>query len=279
MRKLTLMIAAAAAYGLAPFTGRLGAIGGAAALVALGVLLAIAASGSIELVAAAGGAAGALAASLAAPTSAAFAGACLAGLAFGERSLRVRGSRARAAHVGVALVAGAIAGDLAARLSAAAAPQRAVGVLLGAVLLALPLLVEADDPIAHALEGLADDVGEGAGAPLRAGAELRRVIDADLLDRATARRVRATWRALLRLGETRARLARAERGRGAASSAAIVARLDQRLAEHVDVLRRAYLAVDCATAAEASVDDRALRTTEAHADSLEQQSRALVEEV
>jgi hypothetical protein len=278
MRKLTLMLAAAAAFGLGPFTGRLGPLGGAAALLALAVVLALAASGSLELLAAAGGASGALAASLAAPTSAALAGALLAALCFAERSLRVRNREARAAHVGVALVAGAVAAEIAARLVAAAPLQRAAGVVVGAVLLSLPLLVEADDPLAHALAGLADDVGGDAAAPLRAGAELHRVVDEDLLDRPTARRLRATWRALLRLGETRARLARADRGVGA-SAGAVVARLDQRLAEHVDVLRRTYLAVDAATAAEASVDDRALRTAETHTESLEEKSRALVEEV
>ena len=47
---------------------------------------------------------------------------------------------------------------------------------------------------------------------------------------------------------------------------------------HVGVLSRAYLAVDTAAAAEVSLDDAALRSVETVGESLEQVSKAMVEE-
>ncbi|MCW5835539.1 MAG: hypothetical protein KIS78_24270, partial [Labilithrix sp.] len=73
---------------------------------------------------------------------------------------------------------------------------------------ALPLLVEADDPVAHALDEAAALVSEPAKSSLERGAELRRNAEDVPLDRATAARVRTTWQSLLRLAEARVRLER-----------------------------------------------------------------------
>ena len=121
-------------------------------------------------------------------------------------------------------------------------------------------------------------------------------------------RVRKTWQSLLRLAEARVRL---ERSRPktlvriadvlaapaaspqlslaleAPSSTALVAQpsaadavldmVDQRLAEHVTVLAKAYTAVDTARAAAIGLEDADLRTVDSLGDSLEDESRAMVE--
>src|SRR5262249_17549198 len=139
-------------------------------------------------------------------------------------------------------------------------------------------------------DAFADDTSEPAKASLREGAELRRAADATLLDRSTARQVKKTWAALLRLAEARGRLERNVLARHrtaiesatngpAARAATGVNRVDERIAEHVAVLARAYAAVDTARAAEASLDDAALRSVETVGESLESMSKAIVEDV
>jgi MFS family permease len=279
MKKLAFLAAAALAFGLWPFAPRLGPVAGSIALVALAVVLAVAAGASASAVAMAAGALGAFASGMLAASPAA-AGAALAGLCFAERSLRVKTSSARALHVAVAIVGGALAGSLTTSFALSPAPVRAVAVTVAAVLLALPLLIDADDPVAHALAAAAAEIPGPEAAPLREAAELRRTVDEDLLDAATARHARETWRALLRLSEARGRLARAPARKGAGSPAeAVLRRVDERIAEHVRALERAYTAAGAAQAAEASLDDAALRRVENAGDSLEQVSRALVDEI
>jgi hypothetical protein len=220
-----------------------------------------------------------------ATASPAVAGAALAALCFGERSLRVRGSNARVLHVGAALVGGALAGTLTTSFALSPLPVRAVAVTVAAVLLALPLLVAADDPLAHALDGAADDLGGVAAASLREAAELRRAVDEELLDGKTARHVRATWAALLRLAEARVRLSRSSSLRrvaspegGSSPGEMVVKRVDERIGDHVKALSRAYTAAGAAKAAEASLDDTALRGVETAGESLEEVSRAMVDQ-
>lgn len=302
MKKLAFLVAAAVCFGLAPFTPRLGAVPGSIALVALAIVLALAASATSSALAVAGGALGAFASGMLLSTSPAAAGAALAGLCFAERSLRVRGQSARLLHLGAAVIGGALAGSLSMSFALATPPVRAVAVIVAAVLLALPLLIDADDPVAHALEGAAIDVGGATGAALREAAELRRTVDDDLLDARTARHARDTWAALLRLTEARLRLSRSPLGkralarvepgtsagdRGDAKPAegepspalAVLHRVDERITDHVKALGRAYTAAGAARAAEASLDDAALRGVETAGESLEQVSRAFVDEV
>ncbi|HEU4536904.1 MAG TPA: hypothetical protein VFS00_22430, partial [Polyangiaceae bacterium] len=80
--------------------------------------------------------------------------------------------------------------------------------------------VEADDPLAHALEALAATVREPARGSLLEGAELRRASAGDAADAQTAKRVRASWASLLRLGEARAKLERNVRPAMSASAPA-----------------------------------------------------------
>jgi hypothetical protein len=214
----------------------------------------------------------------------------LAGLAFAERTSRVRGSKERLLHLAVALLGGALAGSLSSAYGAASLAVRGVAAIVAGVLVALPLFIEADDPVAHRLDALAGDTSDPARASLREGADLRRAADPTLLDRGTARQVKRTWAALLRLAEARTRLERSVLARHratiekatdgpAARAAAVVRRVDERIAEHVAALARAYAAVDTARAAEASLDDAALRSVETVGESLETMSKAIVDEV
>jgi hypothetical protein len=277
MRALTLLVAAAAAHGLAPFTTRLGTVAGSAALVLLAVLLALAASAAPSAIAVASGALGAFASGVVAETGPALAGALLVALCFAERSLRVREPRSRALHVGLAAAAGALAAWLSVRYVGADALVRVVVVVVAAVLTSLPLLVAAEDPIAFALEEIAREVPEPARASLAAGAELRRSVDESLLDRESARDASKGWSNLLRLAEARARMER-PRGMAAARSEAVLRRLDQRVSEHVESLTKMYTAADAASAATLSLDDTALQKLDSAGASLDEVSKAIVED-
>ena len=276
MRKLAFLVAAVCALGGAPFAARLGVVGGSLGLVLLGVVLAIAASGSVHALALASGAVGAFASTLATPLSAAGGGAILLAFVFAERTTRIRSRGARIAHVAAALATGAIAGGLASSYAASSPAVRAVSLVVAAVLAALPLLIDADDPIAHALDAAALGVTEPAHTALRAGAALRRSVEDVVIDRATTRQVRSTWRSLLRLAEARVRLE--HRVAAPASPTDGVRRmLDGRIAEHVAALSRALIAVDAASAARLGLDDVARRNVDAVGESLESLSEAMME--
>lgn len=288
MRTIALFPAAALFFALSPLGAKLGPVPSALLLVALGLLLA-AASSAPSALSLTGGALGAFAFGLLTPLSPALAGSALTALAFAERTSRVRRRSARALHLGLALGGGALAGAASAHFAASPLSLRAVAVLVSTVLVALPLLVDADDPLAHALDGAADEIQGPAQASLRAGAELRRSIDGQPLDRRTEAQVEGAWATLLRLAETRVKLERskltpsqrrAPSDKGKATPAeAVSALVDTRIADHVAALTRAYLAVDAARAAELSLDDGALRRTDAMGESLEQVSKAIVEEM
>lgn len=309
MRKLAFIVAAASLFALAPIANRFGPVASSVALVWLGVLLAVSASGSAQSLAVASGALGAFGSGILATVSPAAAGAVLVAAAFAERTTRIRSRTARAVHVLVALVGGGLAGTLSTSFNASSIPVMAVAILVAAVLSALPLLVDADDPIAHALDQAAAAVGEPARAALVSGAELRRNAEEVPLDRATQARVKKTWGSLLRLAEARVRLERSRPkvlvriGELAAASLAlpssaaspappaspalvtappsaadaVLAMVDQRLVEHVTVLAKAYTAVDTARAAAIGLEDADLRSVDSMGDSLEDVSRAMVE--
>lgn len=312
MKKLAFVVAAASLFALAPIANRFGPVASSVALVWLGVLLAVSASGSVQSLSVAGGALGAFGSGILAAVSPAAAGAVLVAAAFGERTTRIRSRTARAVHVGMALVGGALAGSLSTAFGAASIPVMAVAILVAAVLSALPLLVEADDPVAHALDEAAAAVAEPSRSVLMQGAELRRSAEEVPLDGATQARVKKTWQSLLRLAEARVRLERSRpktlvrigalvAGPAPASPAsspapdaaapspstdlvaqpsaadAVLGMVDQRIAEHVTVLSKAYAAVDTARAAAVGLDDADLRTIDSMGDSLEDVSRAMVE--
>ncbi|MBS2016984.1 MAG: hypothetical protein JST00_29120 [Deltaproteobacteria bacterium] len=291
MKKIAFIVAAASLFAIAPIAGRFGAVPSSIALVWLGVLVAVCASGTVQSLAVASGALGAFGSGVLASVSPAAAGAVIVAAAFAERTTRVRSKTARAVHVLVALVGGALAGSLSTAFTASSLPVLAVSVIVASVLAALPLLVDADDPVAHALDLAARDVSEPAKASLVSGAELRRQIEDIPLDTATQDRVKKTWQSLVRLAEARVRLEKsrpktflridvAPPSAGAATTNAadaVLGMVDQKIADHVNVLAKAYSAVDTARAAAVGLDDAALKTVEVLGESLEEESRAMVE--
>jgi len=302
MKKIAFVVAAASLFAFAPLASRFGPVASSIALVWLGVILALFASGTIHSLAIAGGALGAFGSGVLASVSPAAAGAVLVAAAFAERTTRVRSRTARAVHVLVALVGGGFAGALSSAYTTATPSVFVVAAVVAAVLSSLPLLVDADDPVAHALDQAAALVAGPAKRALLEGAELRRHADDVPLDRATSARVKTTWQSLLRLADARVRLERtrpqalvriaeqvapspvspgdapADANTAAPSAAdAVLGMVDQRITEHVNVLARAYTAVDTVSAARIGVDDAALKNVASIGDSLDDVSRALVE--
>jgi MFS family permease len=281
VKKLAFLLAAGAVFGVFPMAMRLGTVTGSLLLVLLGVSLAVAASEGIHALSVGAGAMGAFVGTILATVAPPIAGAALVGLAFAERTTRVRGRSARLVHMGGALLGGSLAGLLAYSYSSASLAVHLVAVVVAAVLVALPLLVEADDPVAHMLDEASVDVTGIARTRLSEGAELRRTADDVVLDADSAKRVKRTWSSLLRLAEARVRLEKTTRSTTTTSpgsaAAAVVDMVDQRIADHVAVLTRAYTAVDAARAAAVGLDDADLKSVEHGAESMEDVSRALME--
>jgi hypothetical protein len=299
MKKIAFIVASISLFAFAPLAGRFGPVASSVALVWLGVILATFASGSFQSLAIGTGALGAFGNGVLASMSPGAAGAVLVAAAFAERTSRIRSRTARAVHVLLALVGGGIAGSLSNAYTNASLPVFAVAAVVAGVLAALPLIVEADDPVAHALDQAAELVSDPAKQSLVAGAELRRSAGEVPLDRATAARVKTTWQSLLRLVDARVRLERtrpqaivriAQQLPPSASenaepvpkpvpsaADAVLGMVDQRIAEHISVLARAYTALDAASAARIGIDDAALKQVESMGESLDDVSRAIVE--
>lgn len=276
MPKVLFLFAAALAFGVPQLTAPLGTVGSSLVLIALGVALAVAASGSFQALAIASGALGAFGSAVVTPASAIFGGALLVGFAYAERSARIRRPATRIAHVVVALVGGAFAGLATNAFVHSSITVHVVGVIVVAVLVALPLLIDADDPIAHALDGAARLVCEPSRSTLHEGAELRRTAWDVPLGRSTARQVRKTWLSLLRLAEARARLERRP-ARAGSPADTVTKMVEERIRQHVAALARTIAAVDAASAAYAGLDDTAVRSVEHVGESMEDFSEALVQ--
>ena len=167
MRRYWILLAAPAAFGLAPLASRLGQVGAAVGLVSLGVALACAASESCCALAVACGAAAALGGAIGGTVSPACGGALLVTLAYAERWGRVRARASKIAHVTATAVAGAAAAALASTHAGATFGLQLVAVVVGAVFVALPMLIEAEDPIAHAIDGAASATSEPVQGILR----------------------------------------------------------------------------------------------------------------
>src|SRR6185369_3027994 len=116
MKKIAFVVAAISLFAFEPFAGRFGPVVSSVAIVWFGVLLALFATGVSAshgwALAIGTGALGAFASGVLGATSPMVAGAVLVAAAFAERTLRVRSRTARAVHVIIALVGGALAGSL-----------------------------------------------------------------------------------------------------------------------------------------------------------------------
>jgi len=241
------------------------------------VAFAVAVSGRPNAVALMAGAVAALVGSVAWAVIPELGGALVVGLAYAERSLRVRPLRLRLVHVGLAVAVGAGAGALAEAYASAPLLYRSVAVVMCAVVSLVPFFMEADAPGVRVLEDAAKQLGPPIAAALLDGAELLRC-DTSLLDRETASNVRKSWRSLEKLVE--ARLAMAGGGgptRRGETAAMVTAMVDRQITEHIASLTRAYAAVTTMGAAEVGIDDTALRDVHARGEALDEQSRAIVE--
>ncbi|CAN5333664.1 hypothetical protein BH09MYX1_BH09MYX1_59960 [soil metagenome] len=277
MKKSLLLLAAACAFGLAPFAKPMGQVPGAAWLVLLGVGLGLGTSGYVSALAIAFGATAALTGTILGSISPAIGGAVLLALAYGERTLRVRTAQGKLLHVGAAFGAGALAGTVASAYSAAAVPVHAVAIVVAAVLVALPQLIDADDPLAHSLEGASRLVSDPVKGSLRDGAELRRQSHDIPIDDEAQKLVQKTWTALGKLADVRVRLERTKQSDAGKTAGAIAEMIDVKIRDHVTALGRAYTAADTKRAATVGLDDLALKNVETASESMEEVSRALAD--
>ncbi len=277
MHPLLLLASAGGLFAALPYAARGGQWTGTVVPMALSIAFAVAAAGRPGGLAVMAGAVAAFAGSLAWSMMPALGGSVVVGLAYAERSLRVRPLRARLVHLGLALVAGGAAGALAASYAASPLLPRGVAVVMCAVLAALPYLVEADDPRVLFLEAAARRIGPPVASTLLDGVELLRC-DLTPLDRETRANVEKSWRSLERIVEARLAILRGSARTGRGETAALVtAMVDRQITEHVASLTRAYAAAATMGAAEAGIDDRALRDVDARGEALDEQTRALVE--
>jgi hypothetical protein len=274
---LLLLASAGGLFAALPYAARGGQWTGTVVPMALAIAFAVAAAGRPGGLAVMAGAVAAFAGSLAWSMMPALGGSVVVGLAYAERGLRVRPVRARLAHLGLALVAGGAAGALSASYAASPLLPRGVAAVMCAVLAALPFLVEADDPRVLFLEAAARRIGPPVASTLLDGVELLRC-DLTPLDRETRANVEKSWRSLERIVEARLAILRGSARTGRGETAALVtAMVDRQITEHVASLTRAYAAAATMGAAEAGIDDRALRDVDARGEALDEQTRAIVE--
>ena len=284
--KLALFLVSAAAFAVMPFADQLGMFAGAALPLLLCMAFACAACSGFSALGAAKGALGALLSALIWPVSPWGAGAVLSAFVFAERSARVRQFKARLVHLGLALGLGAVSGALVARygmglFSAQGWIVGAISLVTVSVLMQLPLFIEADDAVAHALALYGGCVREPARGCLLEGAELRRSVVDVAVSGKDAREIDKAWKMLVALGEARVRLERvlvkgAARAEGKAGL--VANKLDARIAEHVGVLSRMLSAADAVAVASVGLNDSALRHVESVGESLEVVSQVLADD-
>jgi hypothetical protein len=182
VRGIVLLLGSAAVFAAAVLLPSLPAPLSAMGAVASGLLLALAASATLHPLTFVGGALGALFAgtfaAIAGPIAdpvavAALSGALLAAPAFLERTTRVPRKGAALLHVALALGAGAIAAGVAALFARADAGLRAISIAVAATAMLVPLIVRADDAVAHGLRLAAGRIREPGSALLARAAALR----------------------------------------------------------------------------------------------------------
>jgi MFS family permease len=277
MRRFAYFIACGLLFATLPSVETLPVLISSALLVAMGVALACAASGRFNALAVAAGAVGAFGSGALRPVVPAAAGALLFALAFGERSLRVRSPAARMAHVGISLVGGALAGQLLAAFSSSNVALWLVSIVVAVALSALPLLLDADDPKAFALDQIAREAPPAAAKLLTDAAELRRnSLDVSLEPSAKAS-VERSWDALMGLGEARSKLEKTRMRSASEAIDSVAKMLEEKMSAHLDALRKAFSAADSMKVFARVADDGALAGVAATGESLEEVSKVLLE--
>jgi hypothetical protein len=280
------VLSAAAVLGLGPLLYRLSPLAGSLGAVALAIALACAVSGGATSLAVGTGALGSLAGALLGGVTAPSGGAVLLGAIYVDRLLRVRGRAAGAAHLVLSLVAGAGAAQIVHTYIGAPLPVRLVALSMAVVVALLPLLVPADDALAHTLESLARDLPPDLTRLLREAADLRRQVHDVVLPPAAQANAVRSWRTLRELAQARTRLEAARKvgtgrlgtlraltsppsslspiaagGTGDIQGAhedAMTNLVERRIEEHVAALARAYSSVDSAYAVALGLDAETL---------------------
>lgn len=281
------VLSAAAALGLGPLLYRLSPLAGSVGAVALAIALACALSGGTTSLAVGTGALGSLAAALLGGVTAPSGGAVLLGAVYVDRLLRVRGRAAGAAHLVLSLVAGAGAAQIVHTYIGAPLPVRLVALSMAVVVALLPLLVPADDALAHTLESLARDLPPDLTRLLREAAELRRHVHDVVLPPTAQANAARSWRTLRELAQARSRLEAARKvgtarlgtlraltspggtadtqrlltdadAGGLRTEDAMTNLVERRIEEHVAALARAYSSVDSAYAVALGLDAETL---------------------
>ena len=245
-----------------------------------GVATAIAASGYRGSLPVAGGAlaalfAGALGGGALGVAHASLAAAIFFALVYAERTLRIRSHTGKAVHLALALGGGALAGTIAESYTSAAFAVHAIASLVAVAVVGLPLLVDADDHVAHNLATLAEGVQEPARAGLLKAANLRRAATDVPLDAGTKKDVERTFRSLERLGEARAKLQ--DSAKTSDTAKGVLAMLDTKIEQHVSALEKHLTATMAVRAAEAAKDDGAAANVEAKGSGLEEATKLLAE--
>ncbi len=258
------VVSAAALLGAGPLLYRLSPLGGSLAAVALAVVFACAVSRGVTSLAVGTGALGALAAAVLGGITTPVGGAVLLAAALTDRLLRVRGPISRAAHLALSLATGAGAAQIVHMYVAAPLPVRLVALSMAVVVALAPLLVPADDPLAHTLETRARALPADVARLLREAADLRRQVHDVALPPSAQQSVGRSWRILRELVEARVRLeparvrkmtsARLGSDTSITGEDALTAVVDRRIEEHVALLARDYSSVDTAYAAAFGLD-------------------------
>lgn len=196
-------------------------------------------------------------------------------LVYAERTLRIRSNTGKAIHLALALGGGALAGTIAESYSAAAVAVHAIASLVAVAVVGLPLLVDADDHVAHNLATLGFGLDEPAKAGLVKAANLRRAAADVPLDGSTKTDVERTFRSLERLGEARLKLQ--ESAKTSETAKNVLGMLDTKIDQHVSALEKALTATMAVRAVEAAKDDGAAANVEAKGSGLEEATKLLAE--
>lgn len=284
MRILPFFLLTAPMFLLPKLVGHTGHFLGMVVFLGLSVAIATAASGYRGSLPVAGGALAALACGLVnVQTSvsslglhhSALACAVFFALVFGERTLRIRSNVGKGLHIGLALVGGLLGGFVVQMYLHESPLVFAIASSVAVAAAGLPLLVDADDPVAHHLTQLAAGAGEPAKAGLLRAAELRRAAREISFDTNTDKDVGTIFRALGRLGEARTKL------QGSATSnqtaKGVLGMLDAKIAQSVAALEKTLTATLAVSAAEAAKDDGALANVEARGAGIEEATQLLAE--
>jgi hypothetical protein len=248
----------------------------AVAIITLGVLVAAATSGSFTTLAVTGGALGAFFHDAVRGESTWLAGAGFAFLIYLERTLRMRSRGQKFAHGVTALIGGAFAGSVIAAYQSASPSLYGVALVVGTAFFSIPLVLDPDDAVARALERTALSLPAGPAGALREAAMLKRGASDVSFSDSSRETVAQALQSILKLGETRAQIAKSiglSLGDEGSHSVALI--LDRKILSHVEVVKKAFAAEGNLSAIVRTRDSSAVESLAASSESLDEVRKAL----